>query len=117
MPYIDSNYSTEVSRENRFIGGLSMGGFIALHTAFLHLDIFSKAGGHSPAIILDNTPNTPNSWLYPSQSKREERDPIYIAQNKDVKALKVYLDCGDKDSYKFYNGCDKLYKILQSKGV
>jgi enterochelin esterase-like enzyme len=117
VTYIDSNYSTNSSRVTRFIGGLSMGGFAALHIAFLHVDLFSKVGGHSPALILDDTLFTPNLWLYPSGSVRMERDPIYIAQHKNVNSLRVYLDCGDKDGYEFYKGCEKLYKILQAKGV
>lgn len=115
--FIDSNYSTIPSKQGRYIGGESMGGFVALHEAFSHPDMFSKVGGHSPALFIDEFPNDLDKWLYPSDSLREERDPVYIAQSKDLKSLKVYLDCGDKDYYKFYEGCDKLYKILLSKGV
>lgn len=117
VAYIDSNYSTIASRDGRYIGGLSMGGFIAIHAAFRHTDMFSKVGGHSPALWLNEFPNNLDQWLYPDESIRMQRDPIYIAQSKDLKMLKVYLDCGDKDSYKFYEGCDKLHKVLQSKGV
>jgi enterochelin esterase-like enzyme len=117
VSYIDVNYSTLRSREGRYIGGLSMGGCAALHTAFLHSDVFSKAGGHSPALFLDEFPNNLGTWLYPDMETRKQRDPIYLAQERDLKSLKVYLDCGDRDSYKFYEGCEKLYKILQEKGV
>jgi S-formylglutathione hydrolase FrmB len=41
--YVDSHYSTNPTSEIRFFGGLSMGGFIALHNAFFHTDLFSKA--------------------------------------------------------------------------
>jgi enterochelin esterase-like enzyme len=117
VTFIDSNYSTISSKAGRYIGGLSMGGCVALHLAFSHSDMFSKVGGHSPALFINEFPIGLEQWLYPNERLREERDPIYIAQNKAPEALKVYLDCGDKDSYKFYEGCDKLYKILQSKGV
>lgn len=117
VSYMDSNYSTVASREGRYIGGLSMGGCAALHLAFLHPDLFSKVGGHSPALFVDDFADGLKLWLYPDESLRKERDPIYIAQEKDIKPLKVYLDCGDTDSYKFYEGCDKLFKILQSKDI
>jgi enterochelin esterase-like enzyme len=117
VPFIDSNYSTVSSKEGRYVGGLSMGGCVALHLAFSHSDMFSKVGGNSPALFVNEFPNGLDRWLYPNESLRNERDPIYIAQNKDLKSLQVYLDCGDNDSYKFYKGCDKLYKILHAKGI
>lgn len=110
IPYIDKNYSTIKNKDGRFIGGLSMGGWAALHLAFIHTDMFSKVGGHSPAFI-------DASWLYPTFDIRTRRDPIKLASEKDLTSLKVYLDCGDKDSFKFYEGCNQLYTILQSNGV
>jgi len=59
IPYIDKNYHTLKNKRARYIGGLSMGGFAALHLAFRHPDMFSKVGGHSPAFIED-------MWLYPN---------------------------------------------------
>lgn len=117
VPYIDSSYNTSASRDKRYIGGLSMGGFIALHAAFRNADMFGKAGGHSPAVVLDNTPDIAISWLYPEESQRKERDPLQLAKEKDLKGLKVYLDCGDNDYYRFYEGCERLYELLRSEGV
>jgi enterochelin esterase-like enzyme len=117
VPYIDTTYSTITSREGRYIGGLSMGGWVALHMAFTHEDMFSKVGGHSPAIFLDGYAGGAMSFVYPTNELRNERDPIRVAQSKDLTRLKVYLDCGAQDSYKFFEGCDKLNKILHSKGV
>jgi enterochelin esterase-like enzyme len=117
VSFIDSNYSTIASKEGRYIGGLSMGGYVALHLAFSHLDMFSKVGGHSPALYTNEIPSSLEIWLYPRKGLKEERDPICIAQNKNLGSLQVYLDCGDNDSYKFYEGCDKLYKILKDKGI
>ncbi len=117
VPFIDKTYSTISSRKGRYIGGVSMGGWVALHMAFTHVDMFSKVGGHSPAIFLDGYTGAPVPFLYPTEKLRNERDPIRVAQNKDLTSLKVYLDCGAQDSYRFFEGCDKLNKILQSKGV
>ncbi|SEO30397.1 esterase family protein [Paenibacillus sp. OV219] len=50
LPYVDTNYSTVASREGRYVGGFSMGGYAALYLGFNHTDLFSKIGGHSAAI-------------------------------------------------------------------
>ncbi|QNU68094.1 esterase [Ruminiclostridium herbifermentans] len=117
IPYIDANYSTIASKEGRYIGGLSMGGWVALHMAFTYTDMFSKVGGHSPAIFIDQYPGSAMAFLYPTEKLRNERDPIRVAESKDLTSLKVFLDCGDNDSYQFYEGCEQLNEILKSKGV
>lgn len=117
IPYIDKTYSTIASKDGRYIGGLSMGGWAALHIGFSHVDMFSKVGGHSPAIFLDGYSGNAMAFVYPNEKLRDERDPLRVAKNKDLTSLKVYLDCGDEDSYQFYQGCEQLDKILKSKGV
>jgi len=42
IPYVDSHYSTKASRDDRALAGLSMGGFVVLHTGLPHLDTFSE---------------------------------------------------------------------------
>jgi enterochelin esterase-like enzyme len=110
IPYIDKKCSTIRNGAGRYIGGLSMGGWAALHLAFSHTELFSKVGGHSPALINDN-------WLYPNFDARMQLDPVFVAGEKDLKNLRVYLDCGDRDSFRFYEGCAQLYKALQASGV
>lgn len=119
--HIDATYSTDATREGRYIGGCSLGGLAALHTAFLHTDMFSKVGGHSPALILADTTNNTlvafNKALYPSEELREIRDPIKIAQNVGLSSLSVYLDCGSEDDWGFYEGTEILNTVLQDKQV
>ena len=117
IPYIDSHYSTIAAKEGRTIGGLSMGGCAALHLAFAHPDLFCKVGGHSPALFLNQSRSDIEKWLYPNKELQAERDPLILARDKDLGDLNVYLDCGDQDSYRFYEGCDKLFAILQAMGV
>jgi enterochelin esterase-like enzyme len=119
VPFIDKEFSTISDRSGRYIGGFSMGGFIALHTSFLHTDMFSRVGGHSPALWSDNNLiDYAMKLLYPTRQLREERDPIFIAQTKqDLNKLSIYLDCGDEDEYMLYKGSAELYNILKTKGV
>lgn len=117
IPYIDSTYSTIASKEGRYVGGLSMGGLAAIHLAFSHIDMFSKVGGHSPAIFIDSNYDNAMDFIYPTEGLRTERDPLIVANNKDLSGLKIYLDCGDEDSGLFYVGSEQLYNILKPKGV
>ncbi|MFC5406347.1 alpha/beta hydrolase [Cohnella soli] len=117
--YIDSHFSTIASREGRWVGGYSMGGFISLSDAFRHPELFSKVGGHSAALWLNDWSRVPmmKSWLYPTKKVRKERDPIALAESADLSGIEVYLDVGDKDDFKLYDGAKELFGILQKRGV
>ncbi len=48
----------------------------------------------------------------------EKYDPICIARNNNISLdINVYLDAGDQDEGKFYEGCSILYEILKEKGI
>lgn len=98
------------------IGSISMGGYIALRTAFKHPDIYGKAGGHSPALYTKWPNEDMEGWLYPDEKLRQEGDPFILAKSKDLSDLKVYIDCGDKDS-PMLPGCEKLHSILRDNKV
>ncbi|XID91451.1 alpha/beta hydrolase [Paenibacillaceae bacterium WGS1546] len=119
IAYMDRNFNTEPAKESRFIGGLSMGGWAALHNAFLYPELFGKAGGHSPAVWMDNWADTRGlkDWLYPSEEIRKMRDPFYLADTADLSGMSVYLDSGDQDYYKFYQGAEALDAKLRSRNV
>lgn len=51
LPYIEHRYRVEPGRAFRGIGGISMGGYGALHLAFRHPDLFSSVSGISAALI------------------------------------------------------------------
>ena len=55
IPYVDSHYRTKASRENRALAGLSMGGFVVLHTGLPHLDTFSELYVYSSGHISQET--------------------------------------------------------------
>jgi enterochelin esterase-like enzyme len=113
VQYVDENYSTIKSRESRFIGGLSMGGFAALEIAFNHSELYSKVGGHSPAMFLDATSDL--KWLYSDETMRKTTDPIYLAKEKDLSHLKIYLDYADNDMGHIIDSSQILNEILKGK--
>ncbi|HEU4687002.1 MAG TPA: alpha/beta hydrolase-fold protein [Vicinamibacterales bacterium] len=77
VDYVDSHYRTIPSREQRAIGGLSMGGRIATMTALTHADRFSSVGAFSPA-------------LRPDAEK--------AVQDVSAAAPFIYISCGTQDS-------------------
>lgn len=120
--YVEAHYRVKADKANRYIGGLSMGGWAAMYTAFSHPEMFSKAGGHSPALWTDGwDPSAEGlkAWLYPTEAVWKERDPIaLLGSDKFTGAgLEVYLDCGSDDAFKFYEGAQVLHRKLQEKGV
>ena len=79
-PLIDSKYRTMPNRENTFIAGSSMGGFISLYTAIKYSQIFSKVGSFSTA-----------AWF--------KKDELFKFIKENYKLdLSVYLDIGTKET-------------------
>ncbi|URZ18395.1 alpha/beta hydrolase [Clostridium felsineum] len=115
VPFIDKTFNTIKDRRGRYIGGISAGGYAALHNAFRHQNMFSKVGGHMPALELRLEEE--DKAYYSDENVWNKYNPIYIASNNDIFNMKVYLDAGDKDEGEFYKGCSILYKILEEKKV
>jgi len=117
--YVDGHFNTIADRKGRYIGGSPMGGWVALHHAFTHPELFGKAGGHSPAVWMDYWANTGNlkGWIYPTDEVRKQRDPYLLADAADLSGMSVYLDSGDQDIYRFYEGAQALDYKLRSRSI
>lgn len=116
IPTIDKSFKTEKNRDGRFIGGASAGGYAALHNAFRHQELFSKVGGHMPAIELKLEEE--DKLYFQNPANWEKYDPIHITRNERIILyIKVFLDAGDKDEGGFYEGCSILHNILIEKGM
>jgi len=116
IPFISQKYNIINDKKANFIGGVSAGGFAALHYAFRHQKLFSKVGAHMPAIELklqeDDGP------FYQNPANWNKYDPLYIAKNSDITPdIQVYLDAGDKDEGGFYEGCSILFDLLNEKEI
>lgn len=60
MPYMESTYCLQNSRDQRAIGGISRGGFWAFEIALRNPQLFEKLGGHSPYFDLYHAPASNN---------------------------------------------------------
>ncbi len=114
--YIDAHYSTVKGREGRYIGGFSMGGYVALHLGMAYPDLFSRIGGHSPAAILSgDTRSDIYYMLYYRKADELKRSPMLLAESADLSHTAIYLDCGTED--RLSRGTKTLYEKLKEKGV
>jgi len=81
IPYIDSNYRTLPTRENRALGGLSRGGGWTAQLGFENPTLFGSLGLHSPAVF--------------------KGDGLYIEKLlraiPDDQRPRLWLDAGDND--------------------
>lgn len=117
VPYIDSHYYSNASRNSRFIGGLSMGGMISLRVAFHHADLFSKVGGYTPAMISkDYSNNQLEEWLYPNDKFDQSIDILAFDKKKGFDKLKIYIDTGNSND-PFSEGNQSLNKALLKRKI
>jgi enterochelin esterase-like enzyme len=117
VPYMDSGYDTAASADNRYIGGFSMGGMIALRVAFHHPDLFSKVGGYSAAVISsDYSDRQLEEWLFPYDNVEDIDDIVEFDKKKGLDKLTIYLNCGTNND-PFMTGIQSLYEALQKRGI
>ncbi len=115
IPYVDGACRTIRDRSARYIGGISSGGYIALHTGLRHQDLFSRIGGHMPAVDLSYADE--DECYFADEEMWKKYDPVTIAENNAVRDMEVFLDDGEKDEGAFFRACERLSSILKQKGV
>jgi enterochelin esterase-like enzyme len=84
--FVDQTYRTLTDRSDRFIGGLSSGGFGALNIALHRPDLFSVAMSFSGFIAADDPEADPGVF---------GDDPTYVAQNSPAALLSAQAAAGD----------------------
>lgn len=116
ISFVDSRFKTFADRRYRYIGGASAGGYEALHFALRHQSLFTRVGGHMPAMEL--TLEEEDKPYFRSEEMWKAYDPLHIAAQNDVMTdMHFYLDAGDKDEGGFYNGCAALRMILKNREI
>jgi S-formylglutathione hydrolase FrmB len=118
LAHIESTYRAKKGRENRSIGGTSMGGYGALKIGMKMPEQYSAAVGHSPIIFLGKNPlDVPEEMksarfyqffvgiLKPlfgepiQQELWDANNPLLLAKKGGLGSLKIHFDFGTDDRY------------------
>lgn len=107
IPFIEETYRVDHIRENRYIGGISMGGYGSINIALSHPEIFSKALLLSPAVWENMTEVTvTNDWHIYRDEEGTLNNDSWLTHHpsnkikdypKDEYELEVIIISGDKD--------------------
>lgn len=130
IPFIESNYRVTAKRAARAIGGISMGGYGALHLAFAHPKLFVSVTANSAALF-EKLPNVrvanPQQspllralhafGIPPDPAFWRSNNPLQLARVANLSGLKIYFDCGTEDDYGFEHGAQALHDILAARKI
>ena len=108
MSDVENRLPAASGRSNRVIVGVSMGGFGAVTLSLKHPELFTFAGGISPAIDVPSrlfSVKRPLQWRHhasifgPWGSKtRRDNDPYVLARSADpAKTPYLFLTCGEQE--------------------
>lgn len=121
IPEIDKNFRTDVRREARAIGGISMGGYGALKFGVKHPDKFVFAASISGAInAVSWSKEGEGDLTYPFKDKNsqiKQANDLFklfgeLPSEKIANLPFIYLDCGTEDEHNFLPDNQKLAEIL-----
>jgi enterochelin esterase-like enzyme len=112
---VEARFPVATDPAQRFVGGLSMGGFAALHAALRRPELFAGVGALSPAVFEGSLPD--RDWLYPTPQARREHDPLLLAATANVANLRIFLGYGDRDYPWIATATKRLATTLTSRGV
>jgi enterochelin esterase-like enzyme len=108
---VDQDFPTAATRETRFIGGLSMGGYGALYLGLRYPEMFSAIGAHSPA-ILEPSNDPVSRYLYGVGGERlAERDVVSLVEKNGWPAdTRFFIDIGNLDN--LIGGVFRLISVM-----
>jgi len=99
IPFIESRYSVDRSREGRALAGLSLGGWQSLSFGLSNLNRFAWVGGFSSALNA-----SPPAQLVPNPAAARDRLRL------------LWISCGDQDTGSF-NMSEGLHSYLAERNV
>lgn len=127
IPEIDKNFRTLATRENRVIGGLSMGGYGSLKFGLKYPEKFVLVGSFSGALGAASFTEKTAGGIGKSidaifggieSENRKSNDIFKIVREISPEKIKslpfVYLDCGTED-FLFQNNRDFVALLLEKK--
>jgi enterochelin esterase-like enzyme len=113
LPAVETTLGYRGGATHRFVGGLSMGGFAALHLALTRPAQFAGVGALSPAAFV-STPKD-RQWLFDGDPAAN--DPMLLATTADVPTWRAFLGNGDSDYGWVRDGARELGKRLSQRGL
>lgn len=116
LPWIEARYLAAPGA--RHVGGVSMGGFAALHLALRHPNLFARVGAHSAALWDYSEADQfrgQRNWLFASPALRAERDPFLLAARADLARMRFYLDVGTSDGLR--PQVEAMHALLARRGA
>ena len=112
-PSVESAIGYRGGATSRFVGGLSMGGFAALHLVLSGPATFAGVGALSPAAFV--TTPTDRQWLFDGDPT--SNDPMLLAATADVSRLQVFIGYGRTDYGWVQDGAGELSRRLSRDGL
>ena len=117
IPHIDQTYRTRPTKQYRAVAGLSMGGYGTMIMATKHPEMFSSAAPLSAGILTDDEIVNGNDDLWKNvlgdlygkkdltgksrltdhYQKNSILKIVETANADELKKVRYYIDCGDKD--------------------
>lgn len=116
IPYVETHYSTITTRDGRYIGGISMGGFAAARLAIKYPQLFGKVGLHSPALALPDWSPSAMAAYYPKENPISDNHPMLLIDHAKIDpSVQFYIDCGEQDN--LYAAAKQYFEKLKAKGL
>ena len=132
IAYLQKTFGIAMKAEDTFVGGLSMGGFGALHTGFLYPENYSKIAALSSALIVhevmemkEGIGNAVADYDYykatfgePKELAMSKNNPEYIIRQRRERGESiqpVFMACGTEDFLLENNR--SFYEFLKKEGI
>ncbi len=127
VPRMEKKFRLTGTRSTRAIGGVSMGGYGALRFAFKYPQMFVSVAAHMPALE-ERLPHGignagfeqffgPAFGSPADEAFWKANSPFVYARTTNLRALKIYVDCGDRDDYGFDAGTKQLDRLLTERHI
>ncbi len=135
IPHIDQTYRTRPTKQYRAVAGLSMGGYGTLIMSTKHPDMFSSAAPLSPGVFTDEEIVAGNDEMWKTvlgdlygkkdlsgksrltdhYQKNSILKIVETGNADDLKKVRYYIDCGDKDF--LIKGNMALHSVMIDKKI
>jgi S-formylglutathione hydrolase FrmB len=127
IPRMEKHFHLLGTRNARAVAGVSMGGYGALRFAFKYPQMFVVVAAHMPTLLEQLPHGSSDAGLAPflgtafgrplDEAYWKANTPFVFARTENLRGLKIYVDCGDRDDFGFDAGTAALGKLLTARHV